>query len=66
MPRPAAARILLSTAGAVRASPSLTGPLSPPVGIRVTVVLFFDKLHVQIGVAPNGVELHPVIGLEAN
>jgi len=31
----------------------------------VTGVLFFDKLHGQLGVAPNGVELHPVISPEA-
>ena len=29
----------------------------------VTGVLFFDEIHGQKGVAPNGVELHPVIGL---
>jgi hypothetical protein len=28
---------------------------------RVTGVAFFDFLHGQIGVAPNGVELHPVL-----
>lgn len=40
--------------------------LETPVSVRMTGVLFFDKLHGQVGVAPNGVELHPVIGLEAN
>jgi hypothetical protein len=32
-------------------------------GISVTVVglLFFDKVHGQAGVAPNGVEIHPVL-----
>jgi hypothetical protein len=34
------------------------------VRVRVTGVLFFDKVHNQIGVAPNGVELHPVFGIE--
>jgi len=29
----------------------------------VTGVLFFDEIHGQKGVAPNGVELHPVIDL---
>jgi hypothetical protein len=28
---------------------------------QFTGVLFFDKLHGQRGVAPNGVELHPVL-----
>jgi hypothetical protein len=31
--------------------------------VRITGVLFFDALHSQRGVAPNGVELHPVLGL---
>ena len=30
----------------------------------VTGVLFFDEIHGQKGVAPNGVELHPVIDLK--
>lgn len=30
----------------------------------VTGVLFFDEIHGQKGVAPNGVELHPVLGLQ--
>jgi hypothetical protein len=28
----------------------------------VTGVAFFDFLHGQTGVAPNGIELHPVLG----
>ena len=35
------------------------------IRVRVTGVLFFDRLHGQIGVAPNGVELHPVLDIEA-
>src|SRR5438034_6367879 len=31
----------------------------------VTGVGFFDFLHRQTGVAPNGIELHPVIGFTA-
>lgn len=38
--------------------------LSRPRAAQITGVLFFDKVHGQSGVAPNGVELHPVIGLE--
>jgi hypothetical protein len=29
---------------------------------RVTGVAFFDFLHEQTGVAPNGIELHPILG----
>jgi hypothetical protein len=28
---------------------------------RITGVCFFDKIHGQLGVAPNGIELHPII-----
>jgi len=28
----------------------------------VTGVAFFDFLHGQTGVAPNGIELHPILG----
>jgi len=31
--------------------------------VSITGVLFFDFLHGQTGVAPNGVELHPVIAM---
>lgn len=29
--------------------------------VEVIGVAFFDALHEQIGAAPNGLELHPVI-----
>lgn len=29
--------------------------------VRVTGVGFYDKLHGQTGVAPNGIELHPIL-----
>ncbi len=32
--------------------------------VTITGVLFFDVAHGQRGVAPNGVELHPVLGLK--
>jgi len=38
--------------------------LAPPRMVTITGILFFDFLHGQTGVAPNGVELHPVIGLD--
>jgi len=31
---------------------------------RITGVGFFDRLHGQTGVAPNGIELHPVLNIE--
>ncbi len=34
------------------------------IKVRVTGVLFFDRIHGQDGVAPNGVELHPVLTIE--
>lgn len=35
----------------------------PPVEVIVTGVGFFDFIHGQNGVAPNGVELHPVLSI---
>lgn len=32
--------------------------------VRLTGVGFFDKIHGQTGVAPNGIELHPVLSFE--
>jgi hypothetical protein len=37
-----------------------------PVIVQLVGVLFFDKTHGQTGVAPNGVELHPLLSLGAN
>lgn len=34
--------------------------------VRVAGVGFFDRLHGQEGVAPNGIELHPVTAIEFN
>ncbi len=41
-------------------------PMISSVSVPVTVqgVGFFDRLHGQTGVAPNGIELHPVLSLE--
>ncbi len=38
--------------------------LPKAIKVRVTGVVFFDRVHGQDGVAPNGVELHPVIGID--
>jgi len=32
--------------------------------LKITGIGFFDFIHGQRGVAPNGIELHPVIGVE--
>lgn len=34
------------------------------IPVTVTGVPFFDVLHGQEGVAPNGIELHPMLGLQ--
>ena len=36
------------------------------VPVTVTGVAFFDHLHGQAGVAPNGIELHPVLLFQAH
>ena len=38
-------------------------PLRHPLPVLFTGVGFFDKLHAQKGVAPNGFELHPVLSV---
>ncbi len=43
--------------------PSRTSWHQVNVSLRVTGVLFFDVHHGQRGVAPNAVELHPVIAI---
>jgi hypothetical protein len=34
------------------------------VPVTVTGVGFFDRIHGQTGVAPNGIELHPVLDIQ--
>lgn len=36
----------------------------PPTQARVTGVGFFDRMHGQTGVAPNVIELHPILKIE--
>ncbi len=38
-------------------------PFSTPQPITITGVGFFDFLHRQVGVAANGIELHPVLAI---
>ena len=37
-----------------------------PVSVTIRGVGFFDRIHGQMGVAPNGIELHPVLDLVVN
>ncbi len=42
-----------------------TGQFRKPTGCAtLTGVFFFDRIHGQFGVAPNGAELHPVLSFE--
>ncbi|HEX6513281.1 MAG TPA: hypothetical protein VF157_13340 [Chloroflexota bacterium] len=52
---------------------SFTGACGQPEPIKfirlqgsasITGVAFFDEIHGQTGVAPNGIELHPVLHVE--
>lgn len=36
-----------------------------PWHLRLTGMIFFEKVHGQIGGAPNGLGLHPVLKVEA-
>jgi len=38
--------------------------LARPVAVTIEGVAFFDRVHGQVGVAPNGIELHPVTRME--
>ncbi|HEV7674400.1 MAG TPA: hypothetical protein VGQ12_07710 [Candidatus Angelobacter sp.] len=46
-----------------KASPTFK-TLANPVRVKASGVLFFDKIHGQKGVAPNGVELHPALEIK--
>ncbi len=47
------------------AQPDMSAPMIVHVSVPVTVtgIGFFDFIHGQAGVAPNGVELHPVLSV---
>jgi hypothetical protein len=49
---------------------SFKGPITKPIKTRklvtVTGVGFFDHIHGQTGVAPNGIELHPILQVVAH
>ncbi len=43
----------------------ITGKQSPKnVYVTVQGVAFFDLIHGQTGVAPNGIELHPILHID--
>jgi hypothetical protein len=45
--------------------PQPTRRYQTPKGcVSITGVFFFDRVHGQLGVAPNGAELHPVLGFQ--
>lgn len=48
------------------AEPDTSAPMIVQVSVPVTVtgIGFFDFVHGQAGVAPNGVELHPVLAID--
>jgi hypothetical protein len=39
----------------------IKGKKKPNIPVTVTGVAFFDPIHGQEGVAPNGIELHPIL-----
>ncbi len=41
-----------------------TGVIHLRAHVRVTGVGFFDRVHGAMGTTPNGIELHPVIGID--
>jgi hypothetical protein len=50
----------------LKAHPLGTSFVTVNQAVTVTGVLFFDRIHGQRGVAPNGVEIHPVLTLTLN
>lgn len=62
------AEISQARADFIRAFGQPAGQFTRPAGapsLRVVGVLFFDIIHGQVGVATNGVELHPVLAVAA-
>lgn len=62
-PQFGAARTALAKLATPRAVGKMIWFQNPPRAI-VEGMVFFDKLHGQTGLAPNGVEIHPVLALE--
>src|SRR5260221_2717633 len=59
----AIAKVRATFDGKLRATSSFQ---SVSIPVKVTGVGFFDRIHGQTGVAPNGIELHPVLDLVFN
>jgi hypothetical protein len=51
---------MMSTFGAAGRT---TLRLPQPVPVLVRGVVFYDFIHGQDGVAPNGIEIHPILGI---
>lgn len=59
-----ACRNVVNAAKYAQARRTVAG-LQPPVLVELTGFGFFDIPHGQIGLAPNAIELHPVLRVEA-
>jgi hypothetical protein len=59
-PQIAALKVMMVSLAANEGVPMITKVSVPVV---VTGIGFFDRLHGQTGVAPNGIELHPVLDI---
>lgn len=57
-----AAASLMTTSPDQKPAPLMITNVDTPV--KVTGVGYFDPIHGQTGVAPNGLELHPVLSIE--
>lgn len=66
-PNPSCAQgsVVLKQIEEVRQALDAKGGVSEPTPVPMTVtgVGFFDRLHGQTGVAPNGIELHPLLSV---
>lgn len=59
----AARKAFLELVGA-KSHPRKLLKLKTPIRVRLQGVGFFDDVHGQTGVAPNGIELHPVLSVQ--
>jgi len=44
----------------------IKGKKKPNIPVTVMGVGFYDPIHGQEGVAPNGIELHPILEIKFN
>jgi hypothetical protein len=57
-------RTTLDQTLALKSTPEGALRSEPNMPVTVTGVAFFDSIHGQEGVAPNGIELHPVLVID--